>query len=477
MKLQFVGAARQVTGSRYLLRVPGASLLVDCGLFQEREYLGRNWERFRFLPERLRGVLLTHAHVDHCGLLPRLVAQGFDGVIWATAPTVDLAEILLADTARIQEEDAAYKKRRHQREGRRGPYPEVPLYTQQDAQRTMRYFRPVEYDTPVQVAPGVRARWLDAGHILGSAMILLEWENEGRPGRLLFSGDLGQKNKPLIRDPRTVDWADFIVMESTYGDRDHPAADAIGEQLQRIIRRTIARGGNVVIPTFAVERAQELLYHLARLVQAGKLPRELPVFLDSPMAVDVTRLFRKHSRYLDAESRALIASGQGALRFPGLVLARSVEQSKAINDFPRPCVIMATSGMCTAGRIKHHLRRNLPRPECTVLFVGYQAHGTLGRQVLQRPELVRIHGRMWPVRAEVEQLFGLSAHADRSGLLQWLSCLRRPPRQVFLTHGEEEAAQALAQEIRRRWGWNVLVPEYGQQVELDGPEPSPRPPD
>ncbi len=463
-----MGAARQVTGSRYLLRLPGASLLVDCGLFQEREYLGRNWERFRFLPENLHGVLLTHAHVDHCGLLPRLVAQGFEGTIWATPPTIDLAEILLADTARIQEEDAAYKKRRHQREGRRGRYPEVPLYTQQDARRTLKYFRPVEYDTPVEVAPGVQARWLDAGHILGSAMIVLEWKDQGEPRRLVFSGDLGQRDKPLVRDPRCVDWTDYLVLESTYGDRDHPPSANVAQQLGRVIRETLARGGNVVIPTFAVERAQELLYHLARLVHAGELPEDLRVFLDSPMAVDVTRLFRKHSRYLDAESRALIASGQGVLRFPGLVMARSVDESKAINRFPRPCVIMATSGMCTAGRVKHHLRLNLPRPECTVLFVGYQAHGTLGRQILERPRQVRIHGRMWPVRARVEQLFGLSAHADRSGLLTWLGRLQRPVRQVFLTHGEPEAAQSLAEEIARRWGWPVEIPAYGQQVELEG---------
>jgi metallo-beta-lactamase family protein len=473
MQLQFLGANRQVTGSRYCVTAGKATFLIDCGMFQERAFLSRNWEKCPMPPPQIDALLLTHAHVDHCGLLPKLVRDGFRGHIYATAPTVDLAEIVLRDSAEIQAEDAAQKKLRHAKEGRRPDHPEVPLFTEQDVDRTLRLFRAVSYNKPFELSRGVAATYRDAGHILGSAMIeVMVREANGataaadRETRIVFSGDIGQWNRPLLNDPSVVSEADYIIMESTYGDRDHPDEGDIGLRLAEIINETASRGGKVVIPTFAVERAQELMFYLARLAHAGKTP-QLPIFLDSPMAVDAMRVFARHRSYFDADTWNLINAGQAPLEFPGLHLTHSVEESKAINRLAGPAVIMATSGMCTGGRIKHHLRQNLPRPEATILFVGYQSEGTLGRQILRGDREVRIHGRLWPVRAKVAQISGLSAHADRSGLFRWLSHLRRPPRQLFLTHGEESVALRLADDLRKERGWNVSVPEYLEAINLD----------
>jgi metallo-beta-lactamase family protein len=464
MQLQFLGANRQVTGSRYCLTASGAKVLIDCGMFQERAFLSRNWEKCPVPPSEIKALLLTHAHVDHCALIPKLVRDGFRGTIYATPPSIDLAEIVLRDSAEIQMEDAAQKKRRHQREARQPTYPEVALYTEEDVDRTLPLFRPVDYNQPQEVCPGVTAVYRDAGHILGSAMIEVRVRENARELRVVFSGDIGQCNRPLLHDPSVVKEADFVVMESTYGDRDHENRGEIAAQLAEIVSDTVGRGGNIVIPTFAVERAQELMYHLARLVHAGKAP-QLPVFLDSPMAVDAMRVFGEHHSYFDEETWNLINAGQSPLTFPGLHLAKSVEDSKAINDVSG-AVIMATSGMCTSGRVKHHLRRNLPRPESTILFVGYQGEGTLGRQILRGDQEVRIHGRLVPVRARVAQLFGLSAHADRSGLLRWLGHFGRPPKKLFLTHGEEIVAMGLANDLRKEKGWDVSVPQYLETVDL-----------
>ncbi len=467
MKLHFLGANRQVTGSRYCLETGGQRFLVDCGLFQERPFLERNWQPSPLPPDRLDAVLLTHAHLDHCGLLPKLVADGFAGPIYATRPTIDLAEVILRDSADIQQEDAAYKRRRHAKEGRRGKHPEVPLYRQRDVDRTMRRFSGVNYRQPVQLPGGSSVVFHDAGHILGSAMLEFTVRENGREERVVFSGDIGQWDKPLIHDPTLLTEADYVIMESTYGDRNHEDAGDIETQLARVLDKTLRRGGNVVIPTFAVERSQELMYYISRLVHDDRIP-DVHVFLDSPMAVDVTEIFRSFRDWCDHETRQLVESDQPPLRFPGLQLVRSVDESKAINRFPQPCIIMASSGMCTGGRIKHHLRQNISRPESTILFVGYQAEGTLGRQILDRQPQVRIHNRQFEVRADVAQIFGFSGHADRRGLLRWLGALRQPPRRVFLTHGEEEAALNLAQHIGQNMQWPVLVPQYREVVELNG---------
>jgi len=469
VKLQFLGATRQVTGSRYYLDAGGAKILIDCGMFQEREHQERNWTPSPVPPEKIDAVVLTHAHLDHCGLVPKLVREGFRGPILTTAASADLVEIILRDSAEIQMEDAAYKKRRHQKEGRRGKHPEVPLYTLADVERTLPLVKTAPYERTEKINGDVWVTFHDAGHILGSAVVEVTVCQGDRLRRVLFSGDLGQWDRPLVRDPTLLHEADFVVMESTYGDRDHDNHESIESQLERAINETIRGGGNVVIPTFAVERAQELMFYVSRLVRDRRIPH-VPVFLDSPMAIDVTDVFRRHRECFDDQTWAMISSGEPPLRFPGLRMTRSAEESKAINKLKEPAIIMASSGMCTGGRIKHHLRRNLVRPECTVLFVGYQVRGTLGRQILEGNPQVRIHGRPWRVRARIEQIHGFSGHADRGALVRWLSALNQPPRRLFLTHGEEEAALALADRVRDQKGWEVEVPEYQEEVEL-GPEP------
>lgn len=467
MRIQFIGADRQVTGSRHLLRTDGATLLVDCGLYQERPFLDRNWDPFPTRPAEIDHVLLTHAHLDHCGYIPRLVKDGFSGTIRATAPTIDLTRIVLLDSAHIQEEDAAFKKKRHAREGRTGPHPEVPLYTVDDARDSFRRFEAVSYLEPVRPAKGVTVRFHDAGHILGSSM--LSCELAGRGGerrRLIFSGDIGRWDRPLIHDPSVFEAADYVVMEATYGDRNHDDPGPVDEMLAAVVRETAARGGNVVIPVFALERAQELLFYLGGLVRAGRIPR-LPVYLDSPMAVEVTRVFARYPSALDPEAAALVAASRPPFDFPGLQLLTTIEESKSVNRSPKPCIILAGSGMCTGGRIKHHLVLNIARPESTILFVGYQARATLGRQILEaRPE-VRINGQAFTVRARIAQIRGFSGHAGRSDLLRWLNAFRVPPRRLFLVHADEDVALGLAEALGRERKWEITVPRYLEEFELD----------
>ncbi len=466
MRLQFLGATRQVTGSRYYLEAGGAKILIDCGMFQERHFRDRNWEPSPVPPKKIDAVLLTHAHLDHCGLVPRLVNEGFRGPIYTTPASAELVEIILRDSAEIQMEDAAYKKRRHEKEGRKGKHPEVPLYTTADVEEALPLVQNVSYERTQKINGDVWVTFHDAGHILGSSIVEVAVNQGDRLRHLLFSGDLGQWGRPIVRDPTVFREADFVVMESTYGDRDHDSHESIESQLERAINETIRGGGNVVIPTFAMERAQELMFYISRLVHADRIP-DVPVFLDSPMAIDVTDVFRRHRECFDDQMWELIASGEPVLKFPGLRMVRSTQESKAINERKEPAIIMATSGMCTAGRIKHHLRQNITRPESTLLFVGYQVRGTLGRQILEGNPEVRIHGRQWPVRARVEQIHGFSGHADRGALLRWLSAFQKPPRRLFLTHGEEEGSLSLAERVRSDMGWEVDVPEYQQQVELE----------
>lgn len=466
MKLTFLGANRQVTGSRYCLEANGSRVMVDCGLVQERRFQDRNWERCAIDPDSFDALLLTHAHIDHIGLVPKLVKDGFDAPIFATHPTVALADVMLRDSAKIQAEDAAYKKRRHKKERRKGRHPEVPLYTIDDVNSTMPLMRGVDYSEPVRIADGISATWHDAGHILGSAMVEILVTENGMRRSIVFSGDIGQHGKPLIQDPTHFEQADYVVMESTYGERDHESNGDTEAQLESIIRKTIERGGNVVIPVFAVERAQELMYYISRLVHADRIP-DIPIFLDSPMASDVTDIFRKHRNWLNEETWELIRSNEPPLQFPGLRITRSTDESIAINRIVTPCIIMAPAGMCNAGRIKHHLRLNIGRDESTILFVGHQPHGTLGRRILDGEKEVRIHGRTRRVFAEIRRIDGLSAHADRTGLLDWLGYLKTPPRRLFLTHGEEGASLALARTIRDRLGWEATVPEYGTVVDLN----------
>jgi metallo-beta-lactamase family protein len=466
MRLQFLGATQNVTGSRFLLETPGARVLVDCGLYQERDLRYRNWDPFPVPPASLTAVLLTHAHLDHCGYLPRLVRDGFRGPVHATAASGEIARILLEDAARLQEEDAAFKIRRHERERRRGPRPVVPLYTQADAEACCKHLAPVAYREPVPVAEGVTATFHDAGHILGSASVQVRFR-AGRDERsIVFSGDVGRWNRPILEDPEPCPAADYVVVESTYGDRLHETAEDIAARLAAIITSTRARGGNVLVPSFAIERAQEVLYHLNELLQADRIPH-LTVFVDSPMAATITELYEQHPELMDEEMRAMLQARHSPFRFPGLTMVRSVEESKGINHIQGTVVIIAGSGMCTGGRIKHHLVNNISRRESTVLFVGYQAAGTLGRLILDGVPEVRILGETRAVRARIEQIHGFSAHADRDELLRWLGSPRpHPSRRVFVTHGEPAAAHSFAEQLERQTRWPTAVPKYGEDVVL-----------
>jgi len=465
-KLTFLGAAQNVTGSQYLVETGKVRLLVDCGLYQERELRGRNWAPFLFLPESLDAVLLTHAHVDHCGLLPKLVREGFHRPIYCTAATAELAEITLLDSAKLQQEDADFKRRRHQREGRKGPYPEIPLYTTDDAKDSFPLFSPVKYGETIEIAEGVEATFYDAGHVLGSSMIRVKVQRNGDKRTILFSGDIGGWGKPILRDPTLFEEADYVLVESTYGDRLLEHSEDMANQLAEVINTTVKAGGNIVIPSFALERAQEVLYYLNNLLIEERIPH-LMVFVDSPMAVSVTKVFECHPELFDEEMRGLLHQRRSPFNFPDLSLVRTVDESKAINHITGTVIIIAGSGMCTGGRIKHHLVTNISRPESTILFVGYQAVGTLGRQIVDGDKKVRILGQYYPVRARVVQLNGFSAHADRDQLLRWLSSLKRPPRCLFVTHGEPGASQHFASLVRDKTGWEIVVPEYQDEVLLD----------
>jgi len=466
IKLGFYGAARNVTGSRYYLEANGNRFLVDCGLYQERFLKDRNWDPFPVPPDTLDAVLLTHAHIDHCGLLPKLVREGFRGRIYCTGATADITKIMLTDSARLQEEDAAFKRKRHEKEGRKGPHPEVPLYTVKDAEACFPLFSPVPYGKTLRLGDGVMVVFHDAGHVLGSSMLMLNVSQNGEVRNILFSGDVGRRNRPILKDPTLFEQADYVLVESTYGDRLHDDGDKIADELAEVINSTVAAGGNIVVPSFALERAQENLYYMNELLTANRIPSIL-VFFDSPMAVSITEVFERHLYLFDKEAKDLIQEGKSPFDFPGLTRVTTTEASKAINNITGSVMIIAGAGMCNGGRIKHHLVSNISRPESTIMFVGYQAVGTLGRQIVDGAKKVRILGRMYKVKARIAQLSGFSAHADRDELLSWLSAIKNQPRGVFVVHGEEEVALSFAGSIKDKLGWNVSVPQYKDEVILD----------
>ena len=466
-KLTFLGAARNVTGSRYLLETSDARVLVDCGLYQERRYQDRNWQPFSFNPETIDAVFLTHAHLDHCGLLPKLVRDGYRGKIYCTQATAEIARIILLDSAHLQEEDAIYKAKRHRREGRRGPYPEMPLYTVRDAEAVVPHFAAVEYDKCVGVKDHIEGCFYDAGHVLGSATVGINITRDGEKRRILFSGDVGEPDRPIINDPAIFHEADYVVIESTYGNRthtEHKNTD-IQAQLRDCINDTIKAGGNIVVPSFALERSQELLYHLNELLLHEEIP-PTTVFLDSPMAIRITEVFKHHAELFDREMTQRLRQGDSPFSFDNLKMVQTTEESKAINFIKGGVIIIAGSGMVTGGRIKHHLVNNITRRKNTILFVGYQAEGTPGRQLLDGAKHLRLLGRTHPVRARIVKIDGFSAHTDRDGLLDWLSDLRKPPRCVFVTHGEKNAATNLAQFLSEQKGWQTQVPGYEDTATL-----------
>ena len=465
MKIKFLGATHQVTGSSYLLYAGGMKILVDCGLFQERDYSYRNWEAFPVPPDQIQYLLLTHVHQDHSGLIPKLVKEGFAGEILLTPASKELFPIVILDSARIQEEDAAFKKKRHDKEGRKGPYPEIPLYTVQDAEKCFPLLKAVPYEEFLPLNDQVKVCFHDAGHILGSAMIEIVFQDENGSRNIIFSGDIGQWDKPLLNNPSVFDRADYVVMESTYGDRDHDSPQDIDDKLSQVVNDAVKAGGNVIIPTFAIERAQELLYHFSFLARAKRIPY-IVTFLDSPMAVEITKVFEQSKKYFDKETLELFKDGQSPFDFPGLKLVESIEGSKAINLIKGSTIIMAGSGMITGGRIKHHLVREITRPESTLLFVGYQAVGTLGRQILDGVSPVRILGQSYPVRLRIENFEGLSAHAGMSDLHRWLNNFKSPPKHVFLTHGEEGSILSLENYLHSKGGWEVTAPAYLEEYDL-----------
>jgi metallo-beta-lactamase family protein len=464
--LSFMGAARGVTGSRYLIDKNGTTLLVDCGLYQEREFLYRNWEPFHCKPKALHAVLLTHAHLDHCGMLPRLVNQGFHSRVYCTPATADLAKIILLDSAKIQEEDAAYKKKRHNREGRQSPFPEVPLYTTADVEACTGLFTPVEYNRTIEVADGIEATFHDEGHVLGSSMVRLRFNENGVKRSIVFSGDIGRWDRPMLNDPDMFKFTDYVVMESTYGDRQHEGTDEISDKLAEIVNQAFTAGGKIIVPSFALERAQEILYYLNELLIAKKIP-PLNVYMDSPMANKITEVFKHHAELYDQDMQRLVAQHQSPFDFKGLKEVETVEESKNLNELTGTAMIIAGSGMANGGRIKHHLANGISKPENTVMFVGYQSVGTLGRLILEGAKTVRIHGQQYPVRAKITRIEGFSAHADRDELLKWISQLSVHPKHVYITHGEKEAAESFSKYLHDEKGYETSVPEFGTTVRLD----------
>jgi metallo-beta-lactamase family protein len=410
-------------------------------------------------------VLLTHAHLDHCGLLPRLAKQGFRGKILCTGPTADIARIVMLDSARLQVEDAEQKRTRHQREGRTGRFPPAPLYEEKDAEAAASLFQLIELERPVTVGRGITAEFFEAGHILGAASIRVRVGVNGSARTVLFSGDIGRWNRPIVNDPRPCDYADYVLMESTYGDSLHDSDEQIGSTLETIVTETVSAGGNLVIPSFAVERSQDILWYLNDLLRSNRIPHLL-VFLDSPMATKVTDVFSRWPQYFDAEMREALTQNRSPFDLPGLVMARSSDDSKAINRITGSVVIISGAGMCTGGRIKHHLVRNISRPESCVLFVGYQAEGTLGRQIVEGAAQVRILGQTLPVKARVRRIEGFSGHADRDELIRWASSLKKPPKKAFVIHGEPEVADKFRGTLSSKLGWQASVPSPGQSVEI-----------
>lgn len=459
MEISFHGADRGVTGSCHLVSCAGKQILIDCGLYQGgRELEEENGEPFGFDPKRIDFVLLTHAHLDHCGRLPLLAKRGFRGEIITTAATRELARLVMVDAAHLQEEEVQQRRHRSAHHGKH-QHAAAPLYSIVDAFSALDFFgRVTAYGQPMQLAPGIRATFFDAGHILGSASILLELEESGRQRSVLFSGDLGNSGRPLLRDPASPPGADVVVMETTYGDRLHKPFLPSVEEFYESITDTFRRGGNVVIPTFALERAQELLYFLREGVENNRLPRAIQVFLDSPMAISATEIFERHPECYDPETAALFREGRDPFHLPGLHFTRETAGSIAINHIGGGAVIMAGSGMCTGGRIRHHLQQNIGREECSVVFVGYAATGTLARSVIDGAKEVRIYGEKLPVRARIHTINGFSAHADQAELLAWHKQTGNPER-TFLVHGEEEVMRQFAARLE---GSEIVMPALNE---------------
>lgn len=469
MRITCLGAARCVTGSCYLVDTGQRKVLVDCGLFQGgRQMDALNVRDWGFDPAKIDALFLTHAHVDHCGRIPKLVKDGFKGKIHSTLPTAELCKILLLDSAHIQEMESEWQTKRNRRGGKGDV---EPLYTVKDAEACFPLIDPIPRDEVISFGPDLKMRYRTAGHILG-ASILEVWNGEpGDAHKVVFSGDLGRKGQLIVRDPEILTEADTLFMESTYGDRDHKSFDESREELLDAVRYSYRNGEKVIIPAFAVERTQELLLILGEAFRKGLIP-SIPVYLDSPLAIAATQIFRRMGAFYDEKTMALLTEGHAPFDFPQLVLSRSTEESIAINQTTGSAIVIAGNGMCTAGRIKHHLKHNLWRKGASLVIVGFQAIGTLGRNLVDGAKLVRVFGEKVSVRAKVFTIGGFSAHADRSNLIEWLGHFKTPHMRVFVIHGEENASEAFARLIRERLGLEVFVPALGETISTVAWEPS-----
>ena len=458
--LQFLGAAQTVTGSRFLLHIDGKRLLIDCGLFQGgRALKERNWEPFPTPPEDLDGVILTHAHIDHSGYLPRLIKEGFGGPVYCTSATADLLSLLLPDSGYLQERDAAFaNKKKYSRH-----HPALPLYTEAEAREVLEHLKTVPYHQLSRLSDNLSFEYLYAGHILGSAMIRLSHKGKGAETILCSTGDLGRSHQPVIKDPETIDRADYLLLESTYGDRVHKKHDILS-YFQTLIEDVVQSGGSLIIPAFAVGRSQNVLYYLRQLEEAGRIP-VLPIFLDSPMAVRAVSVYCDHLDEHDFEMKSLMAEAC-VLESGSVRMVKTTEESKALNQFKDPCVIISASGNLAGGRILHHLKTRLSNSRNTVLFVGYQPQGSLGRLLAEGKKEVKIHGKRIAVRARIESLDGLSAHADSEEILEWVSHIKHPPSRIFLVHGELEAQESLKDKLEKVITSKIVIPDYLEEVEL-----------
>ena len=475
MKITFLGAAKTVTGSNFLVEAAGKKFLVDCGMYQgsaEEEY--ENEAPFAFNPAEIDFMLLTHAHIDHSGRIPKLYNEGFRNPIYAHKATCDLCSIMLPDSGHIQEMEIEWRNRKRVRKGEQ-PLP--PIYTAEDAARSLEVFVPVKYDEILELTPEIHVRFNDAGHMLGSSIIEVWVKEDGKETKTVFTGDLGNNDLPLLSPPTMIDSADFLVMESTYGSRLHIRNDEKAELFLDIVSETIQNGGNVVIPSFAVGRTQEILYELNKIketrddeefLQKYETLMKSPVFVDSPLAISATEVFRNNMELFDDETQQAMAEGDNPLEFPGLQFTMTAEESKALNQSTTPSIIISASGMCEVGRIKHHLKHNLWNPKNTILFVGYQAPGTLGYNIVNGAKKVKIFGEEIAVSARIEYIEGYSGHADQEGLMNFIYSFRtQKPKHVFLIHGEEDSQNVLGNKIQEEVGLPVTIPNYGESYELD----------
>ena len=479
MKITFLGAAKTVTGSNFLVEAAGKKFLVDCGMYQGKASLElENSDPFLYDVHEIDFMLLTHAHIDHSGRIPKLYNEGYRSPVYATKATCDLCEIMLPDSGHIQETEIEWKNRKRKREGKEDL---PPLYTAEEAEKCMELFRPVDYDEIVDITDNISVRFNDAGHMLGSAIIEIWATENGKTTKVVFTGDIGNNDLPLLDSPTMISNADYLVMESTYGNRLHIRNDSKAEVFLNVVSETLDHGGTVVIPSFAVGRTQEILYEIDKLKEEkGQDPEfakkyrtimNVPVYVDSPLAISATEIFQKNTELFEDEIQEKIKSGDNPLEFPGLKFTRTAEESKALNESTEPCIILSASGMCDVGRIKHHLKHNLWNPNSTILFVGYQAPGTLGRTIVDGAKKVKIFGEEIAVNARIEYIEGYSGHADQEWLLNFVYSFTNQPKHIFLVHGEPEGQEVLKQKIEENPGTKVTIPEFGQSFELGNEMP------